>query len=135
MSDDEHRCISCGGLDPRCGAYHPEYGFTCILPPHNGPHYDTAGGHWDMRGQLYFTCSDQLRTDVAIVLADAMDHEQDWDIPDGPCCDSSMPCHHEPEPGCSECGISGWPCEYSLSLADALITTGLVHNDQTSSSC
>lgn len=49
----EFRCISCGGLDPRCDAYHPEYGFTCILPkPHSGPHWDTAGGHWDTRGQL-----------------------------------------------------------------------------------
>lgn len=43
--------ISCGGSDPRCSAYRPEYGFTCILPPHSGPHYDTAGGHWDECGQ------------------------------------------------------------------------------------
>jgi hypothetical protein len=46
-------CISCGGSDPRCPAYHPEYGFTCILPPHSGPHYDTGGGHWDALGQLF----------------------------------------------------------------------------------
>lgn len=52
-SQDEIICISCGGSDPRCSAYHPEYGFTCILPMHDGPHYDTGGGHWDENGQLF----------------------------------------------------------------------------------
>lgn len=47
------QCISCGGADPRCPAFHPEYGFTCIMPdPHSGPHYDTGGGHWTEPGQL-----------------------------------------------------------------------------------
>lgn len=53
LSPNMVTCFSCGGSDPRCGAGHPEYGFTCILSPHDGPHYDTAGGHWDMSGQLF----------------------------------------------------------------------------------
>lgn len=53
-------CVVCGHLldDGRdhCAAHHPEYGFTCILPKHNGPHFDMSGGHWDQhRGQLLFT--------------------------------------------------------------------------------
>lgn len=56
MSDpDEMQCVSCGGANPRCSAFHPEYGFTCIMPdPHSGPHYDPAGGHWTKQGQLWF---------------------------------------------------------------------------------
>lgn len=55
MNDAELQCISCGGEDPRCPTAHPEYGFTCILPPHNGPHYDPSGGHWDTSGQLFLS--------------------------------------------------------------------------------
>ena len=39
-----------------CSAYHPEYGFTCVIPqePHPGTHYDMAGGHWNYeRGQVW----------------------------------------------------------------------------------
>lgn len=53
MNDAEFQCATCGEEDTRCPTAHPEYGFTCVLPPHNGPHYDRSGGHWDISGQLF----------------------------------------------------------------------------------
>lgn len=40
----------------RCPAYHPAYGFSCILPrpDHPGTHFDLEGGHWSHeRGQVW----------------------------------------------------------------------------------
>lgn len=46
-------CWNCDDEIERCTAHHPEYGFTCLLPPgHPWPHFDDAGGYWDMKGQL-----------------------------------------------------------------------------------
>lgn len=47
-------CRECDETIVRCTAHHPDYGFTCMMPPgHRWPHYDEAGGgHWDSKGQL-----------------------------------------------------------------------------------
>lgn len=47
-------CRNCDEGIERCGAYHPDFGFTCIIPAagHSGPHFDRAGGHWDESGQV-----------------------------------------------------------------------------------
>lgn len=73
---DEMQCISCGGADPRCSAFHPEYGFTCIMPdPHSGPHYDTGGGHWTEQGQVW---PDRAPVDPELnrALAELNDHDR-----------------------------------------------------------
>jgi hypothetical protein len=48
-------CHSCDQSIESCPAYHPEYGFTCVIPApgHNGTHFDRAGGHWTPDGQVF----------------------------------------------------------------------------------
>lgn len=45
-------CLQCDAKIRRCERYHPEYGFTCILPggSHEGPHFDMSGGYWTLEG-------------------------------------------------------------------------------------
>jgi hypothetical protein len=59
---------------------------------------------------------------VALVeaVAKAVEHELVWDTPEGPCCDGSTPCFHEPEPGCAECATPGWPCGFVSAIVDAV---------------
>lgn len=52
--DLSHLCSSCDESIERCSAYHPEYGFVCVIPVrgHGGTHFDRAGGHWTADGQV-----------------------------------------------------------------------------------
>lgn len=58
---------------------------------------------------------------VAAKIAENMGHGLVMDTPEGPCCDGTSPCHHEPEPGCDSCCEWGWPCNMAIKAARAVI--------------
>lgn len=64
---------------------------------------------------------DEALNRAAEAIAAAIGHHQDWDTPEGPCCDGTIPCHHEPEPGCKECAEFGWPCDVALNATRVAI--------------
>lgn len=74
--------------------------------------------------QFFHGCppSDDLINRAALAIAEELDHHDNWDTPEGPCCDSTIPCHHQPEQGCDECAQSGWPCAYAKEIARLVLS-------------
>ena len=66
-----------------------------------------------------------VREALGGVIANAIDHVVSWDSPDCPNC-GTAPCYHPEEAGCAECADAGWPCNYALAIADAVLSSGLV---------